>query len=112
LVVQRFAELGLAQRNTVRLLATGGVEFGGSHYPLMVALHVFWLLGLWMFGRGNNVHPTWLAFFILLQVCRLWAIASLGRLSRPRSLSLGAAARGAPRRTAPAVGAGWEDWRC
>jgi len=79
LVMQRFAELGLAQRNTVRLRAAGGVEFGESHYPLMVALHMFWLLGLWMFGHARNVDPIWLAFFILLQAGRLWVIASLGR---------------------------------
>jgi methyltransferase len=79
LVMQRFAELGFAQWNTVRLRAAGGVEFGASHYPLMVALHVFWLLGLWMFGHARSVNPIWLAFFILLQAGRLWVIASLGR---------------------------------
>ena len=41
------------------------------------------------------------------------AVAHSGEwLSRPLSLSLGAAARRAPRRTPPAVGAGREDWRC
>jgi methyltransferase len=79
LVVQRFAELGFAQWNTVRLRGAGGVEFGASHYPLMVALHVFWLLGLWMFGHARSVNPIWLVFFILLQAGRLWVIASLGR---------------------------------
>jgi len=52
LVVQRLAELGFAQWNTARLRAAGGVEFGAPHYPLMVALHVFWLLGLGMLGHG------------------------------------------------------------
>jgi methyltransferase len=79
LVVQRFAELGLAQWNTVRLRAAGGVEFGASHYPLMVALHASWLLGLWMFGHTRSVDSIWLAVFILLQAGRLWVIASLGR---------------------------------
>jgi methyltransferase len=79
LVVQRLAELGLAQWNTLRLRAAGGVEFGASHYPLMVALHGCWLLGLWMFGHDRSVDPIWLAIFILLQVSRIWVIASLGR---------------------------------
>jgi methyltransferase len=57
LVVQRFAELGFALWNTARLRAASGVEFGASHYPLMVALHVFWLLGLWMFGHARSVNP-------------------------------------------------------
>ena len=47
LVAQRLAELVLAQWNTQRLRAEGGIEFGAAHYPLMVALHACWLLGLW-----------------------------------------------------------------
>jgi methyltransferase len=78
-VLQRVAELGLAQWNTARLRATGGVEFGASHYPLIVALHASWLLGLWVFGHGRSVNPIWLAVFILLQAGRVWVIASLGR---------------------------------
>jgi methyltransferase len=77
--LQRFAELGLAQWNTTRLRVAGGVEFGASHYPLMVALHASWLLGLWVFGHGRTIDPIWLAVFILLQVGRVWVIASLGR---------------------------------
>ena len=79
LVVQRLAELGLAQWNTGRLRAVGGVEFGAAHYPLMVALHALWLLGLGMLGHDHAVDPLWLALFIVLQVGRLWVIASLGR---------------------------------
>jgi methyltransferase len=79
LVVQRLVELGLAQWNTLRLRAVGGIEFGASHYPLMVALHGFWLIGLWLFGHDRVVDPIWLAIFILLQVSRIWVIASLGR---------------------------------
>ena len=79
LVAQRLAELGLAQRNTARLRAAGGVEFGAAHYPLLVALHALWLVGLWVFGRGHDVDRLWLAVFVLLQVARIWVIASLGR---------------------------------
>ena len=42
----RVAELILAQRNTKRLLANGGREFGRRHYPLFVLLHGGWLLVL------------------------------------------------------------------
>jgi methyltransferase len=79
LIVQRLAELGLAQWNTARLRVGGGVEFGASHYPLMVALHAAWLLGLWMLGHDHPVDPLWLGVFILLQAGRLWVIASLGQ---------------------------------
>ncbi len=78
LVAQRLAELGFAQWNTRRLRAAGGVELGAAHYPLMVALHAFWLLGLWMFGHGRAVDPFWLAVFVVLQGGRLWVIMSLG----------------------------------
>jgi methyltransferase len=79
LVVQRLAELALAQRNTARLIAQGGVEFGAAHYPFVVALHAGWLLALWLLGRDRPVDPAWLALFALLQVARVWVIATLGR---------------------------------
>jgi methyltransferase len=77
--LQRLAELVLARWNTHRLLAAGGVEYGRSHYPAMVALHTAWLLGLWWFGRNRSVDPMWLGVFILLQAGRIWVIANLGR---------------------------------
>ena len=92
LVVQRLAELGLAQWNTVRLRARGGVEFGAMHYPLMVALHAFWLLGLWALGHERSVDPFWFAAFILLQGARIWVIASLGRRWTTRVIVLPGAA--------------------
>ncbi len=92
LVAQRLAELGLAQWNTLRLRAAGGVEFGAAHYPLMVALHAFWLLGLWMLGHGRPVDPYWLALFAALQAGRVWVIASLGRRWTTRVIVLPGAA--------------------
>jgi methyltransferase len=92
LIVQRLAELGLAQWNTVRLRVAGGVEFGASHYPLMVALHASWLLGLWVLGRDCDVDPIWLAVFILLQAGRAWVIVSLGRRWTTRVIVLSGAA--------------------
>src|SRR5665811_584719 len=88
LVVQRLAEVAFAQWNTARQRAAGGVEFGAAHYPLMVALHALWLLGLWLLGRDHPVDPLWLAVFILLQAGRLWVIASLGRRRTTRALVL------------------------
>ncbi len=79
ITVQRLAELWLAQRNTARLLATGGIEFGRSHYPWMVALHAAWLGGLWLLARDQPVNPILLAVFVLLQAGRLWVILSLGQ---------------------------------
>ena len=54
---QRLAELALAQRNTRRLRASGAVEFSAAHYPLLVALHAFWLAGLWLLGPARAIDP-------------------------------------------------------
>lgn len=89
---QRLAELALAQWNTRRLRATGGVEFGAAHYPIMVALHAFWLLALWLAGHAHAVDPVWLAVFVVLQAGRLWVIASLGRRWTTRIIVLPGAA--------------------
>ncbi len=88
LVVQRLAELGVARRNTRKLRAEGAVEFGASHYPVMVAFHACWLLTLLGVGHDRPVDPLWLALFVLLQLGRGWAIASLGRRWTTRVLVL------------------------
>jgi methyltransferase len=78
LVAQRLVELGFAQFNTGRLRAKGAVEFGAAHYPLIVVLHGLWLFGLWAFGHDRPINAFWLLVFALLQIGRLWVIASLG----------------------------------
>ena len=79
LFAQRLVELCFAQFNAGRLRAQGGVEFGTAHYPLMIALHGSWLLGLWLLGNSRPINAFWLMVFALLPVGRLWVIASLGR---------------------------------
>ena len=78
LTLQRSAELALATRNTRALLRRGAYEVGASHYPVMVALHATWLATLWIFGRERALVPGFVACFALLQVARLWVIATLG----------------------------------
>jgi methyltransferase len=91
-LAQRLVELCLAQFNTSRLRAEGGIEFGAAHYPLMIALHASWLLGLWMLGGDRPIDAFWLVVFAFLQVGRAWVIASLGRRWTTRVIVL----RGAP----------------
>jgi len=76
--LQRLGELVLARRNTRALKAMGGLEFGARHYPLIVALHAAWLGGLWLLARDQAVQWSWLAAFGVLQLLRVWVIASLG----------------------------------
>ncbi|MCB1354313.1 MAG: hypothetical protein KDK03_16410 [Rhodobacteraceae bacterium] len=78
LILQRLSELALARRNTGRLLAAGAREVAPGHYPLIVALHAAWLLAMVVFGHDAQVSLPWLAAFALLQVFRVWILASLG----------------------------------
>jgi len=75
---QRLTELIIARRNTVRLLAAGGYEVGGAHYPLFVLLHGAWLGALLLFiPPGAPAIWPLLGLFALLQLGRVWVIASL-----------------------------------
>ena len=79
LSVQRLAELWWARRNEARLLAAGGIEYGRSHFPLMVLLHVAWLVGLWVLAIDRPLIPAFVVLFVLLQIARFWVLATLGR---------------------------------
>ncbi|HET9397363.1 MAG TPA: isoprenylcysteine carboxylmethyltransferase family protein [Sphingomicrobium sp.] len=76
--LQRLAELALSQHNTKRLLARGAVEVEPGHYPFIVTLHALWLAVLWIFGPGPPIEIMPLVLFALLQLVRIWAIATLG----------------------------------
>lgn len=77
--LQRLGELVLARANTRALLARGGVEVAPGHYPLVVALHAAWLACLWALAPHSAIVPGWLAAYGLLQLARVWVLASLGR---------------------------------
>ncbi|MBN2760503.1 MAG: hypothetical protein JXQ79_08385 [Rhodobacteraceae bacterium] len=79
IIVQRLSELVIAKRNTARLLAQGAVEHGAGHYPVMVAMHSAWIVALVVFGWNNPVSWPWLAVFALLQLFRVWILATLGQ---------------------------------
>jgi len=76
--LQRLGELGLAHTNTRKLKARGAIEIGASHYPLIVAVHMAWLITLWILGRDQAVSLPALAVFVVLQGLRVWVIATLG----------------------------------
>jgi methyltransferase len=76
--LQRLFELWLSNRNMQRLLAQGAREAGASHYPLIVAVHVLWLAALWWLAPGQPIDGFWLGVFVLLQIARIWVIATLG----------------------------------
>lgn len=80
---QRVGELVWSKRNERRLRARGAVEYGRSHYPAMVALHVGWLASMLVETRRPSAVPStvraaaW-GVFAAAQPLRYWAIASLG----------------------------------
>ena len=79
ITLQRISELIIAQSNTKALLARGAVEFGRSHYPVMVLMHASWLAVLWATVGGAPVSMPLLAVFAVLQAMRVWVLATLGR---------------------------------
>lgn len=76
--LQRLSELVIARRNTARLLAEGAREVGADHYPVMVAMHSAWLVTLWFTVGNRDVHMPLLLLFCVLQLMRVWVLATLG----------------------------------
>ena len=76
---QRLAELVYARANEARLRASGAVEVGAAHYPMIVGLHAAWLIALWIAGRNQPLQHGWTAFYLVLQLGRGWVLMTLGR---------------------------------
>ena len=88
-ILQRAGELVLANRNTQKLKARGGVEIGAQHYRFIVLLHMAWLMAvLWLMPAPLVIYWGWVVIFLLLQAARVWVIASLGPYWTTRIISL------------------------
>lgn len=86
---QRLAELVVAQRNTKRLLQEGGREIGARHYPLFILLHGGWLVAMFLLVPSNApVSLPLLAAFVVLQLLRVWIVATLGRFWTTRIITV------------------------
>jgi methyltransferase len=77
--LQRLIELPIARANTRRLLAAGGHEVAASHYPLIVALHVSWLVTLWWLAPARPINLLFFVLFVLLEAGRIWVLRTLGQ---------------------------------
>jgi len=77
--LERLFELWLARCNTAQLIAKGAREHGSRHYPLIVGVHVLWLSALWWLAPSRPIDGFWLALFVLIELTRLWVLATLGR---------------------------------
>ncbi|BBX56416.1 Isoprenylcysteine carboxyl methyltransferase (ICMT) family protein [Mycobacterium shottsii] len=94
IVVERVAELVLAQRNARWSFARGGKEFGQPHYVVMVVLHSLLLVGCviepWALHRPFIPWLGWpmVAVLVLSQGLRWWCVTSLGRRWNTRVIVL------------------------
>ena len=79
IIFERLIELPIANRNTKRLKAAGGVEHSPGHYPLIVAVHTGWILAMVWFGHDNPVSYLWLGLYAVLQLLRIYILGTLGR---------------------------------
>ena len=78
LISQRLVELIIAKRNTANLLRQGAVEHGAEHYPYMVMMHTLWVVSIVLLGFENTLNLGWLLVYAILQIFRVWILASLG----------------------------------
>ncbi len=97
--IQRLGELAIAARNTRRLLQRGGREIGRAHYPLFILLHGSWLIAI-AATTPLQIRPLWslVAVFVVLQLLRVWVIATLGPYWTTRVITVDGAplVRGGP----------------
>lgn len=83
--LERLVELAVSKRNLRWSKEHGGVEYGHSHYPYMVALHVFLLVGclveVWVWQKPliPALSIAMLVLVVASQALRWWCIATLGK---------------------------------
>jgi methyltransferase len=83
--LERVAELVVSRRNLQWSKEHGGVEYGHGHYPFMVALHVFLLVGclveVWVWQRPliPALSIVMLGLVLVSQGLRWWCITTLGK---------------------------------
>lgn len=82
--VERLVELVISKRNARWAFDRGGIEYGGGHFPAMVALHTGLLIAcvaeVYLLDRPFIPWLGWpmLALVVLCQAGRYWIISSLG----------------------------------
>ncbi|ETP67812.1 isoprenylcysteine carboxyl methyltransferase [Planococcus glaciei CHR43] len=82
-IIQRLLEVLYAKSNERRMKSQGAIEAGAEHYKWIVLLHVLFFVSLTaeVLFHQQGLGPAWLVFlivFLIAQVLRVWALASLG----------------------------------
>ena len=83
MIGQRLGELYLSAKHRPYILAHGGREYGASHFPFIVAVHVLFPIVFLVELARYHPHPgawwpLWLFLFLAAQGLRYAAIAALG----------------------------------
>nr|WP_142506298.1 isoprenylcysteine carboxylmethyltransferase family protein [Melghirimyces algeriensis] len=82
-ILQRGMELSIAKKHTEWIRSRGGYEEGRGHYPLLVIIHLFLFIGLFVEVTIFRVTPPFwwpvpFLVFLIAQGFRIWCIRSLG----------------------------------
>ncbi len=87
--LQRIVELFYAERNTKALRARGAIEIAAYQHPFIALFHASWLVAMALLIQLATPPNWWLlAFFGLLQIARIWVIATLGPYWTTRIITL------------------------
>ncbi|MER0467629.1 isoprenylcysteine carboxyl methyltransferase family protein [Bacillus cabrialesii subsp. cabrialesii] len=83
LIAQRAAEMAVARQNEQKVKQQGAIEFGESHYPYIIIMHILFFLSLIAEVLLMNKQPSswWIgiaAAIVSVQAVRYWALCSLG----------------------------------
>ncbi len=84
LAIERLYELKLSQRNAAKAFANGALEVGIRHYRVMTVFHTAFLVACvaepWLLDRAEPgvTGLIALAFALVAQALRYWAISTLG----------------------------------
>jgi methyltransferase len=95
LILQRLVELIISKRNEKWLLNQGAIEYGQEHYKLIVLLHIGFFVSLvveYTMTRSNFelhlINYVFLVIFILLQICRVIILLTLGKYWNTRIIRI------------------------
>jgi methyltransferase len=81
-IMLRIGELMLSRKNEIWLLQNGAVEYGKKHYPFIVALHVLFILSVfveYLVRTDPGFNLLLMLFYFLLIAFKGWVIFSLGK---------------------------------
>ncbi|QHJ69394.1 MULTISPECIES: isoprenylcysteine carboxyl methyltransferase family protein [Planococcaceae] len=92
-ILQRLAEMIYAKSNEKQMKKEGAIESGAAHYKWIVLLHLFFFIALltevlYFDLLDNRFWWVFLIVFVVAQILRVWALASLGRFWNTKILVL------------------------